>query len=66
MDNLEKAEFTALIHHVARFLKPGIPIYNFKGYGWQNNQKKNTDNCKALCISCKYKKKLMKTQAFAC
>ena len=46
MDNLEKAEFTALIHHVARFLKPGIPIYNFKGYGWQNNQKKNTGNLK--------------------
>ena len=28
MDNLAKAELTASIHHTARFLKPGILIYN--------------------------------------
>ena len=28
MDTLENAELTALICHVARFLKSGIPIYN--------------------------------------
>ena len=28
MDNLTKAELTASIHHTARFLKPGILIYN--------------------------------------
>ena len=30
MDTLEKAEVTALIHHIARFLKSGIPINNSK------------------------------------
>ena len=28
MDILEKAEFSASIRHIARFLKSGIPIYN--------------------------------------
>ena len=28
IDTLEKAELTALIHHIGRFLKSGIPIYN--------------------------------------
>ena len=28
MDNLEKAELTTSIHHIARFLKSGIPICN--------------------------------------
>ena len=28
MDTLEKAELTASICHIARFLKSGIPIYN--------------------------------------
>ena len=28
MDTLEKAENTASIRHIARFLKSGIPIYN--------------------------------------
>ena len=28
MDTLQKAEFTASIHHVARFLKSGILIFN--------------------------------------
>ena len=28
MDTLEKAEHTASIRHIARFLKSGIPIYN--------------------------------------
>ena len=28
MDRLEKAELTALMCHVARFLKRGIPIHN--------------------------------------
>ena len=30
MDTLEKAKFTASIRHIARFLKSGIPIYNFE------------------------------------
>ena len=30
MDILEKAELTASIHHIARFLKSVIPIYNSK------------------------------------
>ena len=30
MDTLEKAELTTLIHHIARFLKLEIQIYNFK------------------------------------
>ena len=28
MDSLEKAELTASIRHIAKFLKSGIPIYN--------------------------------------
>ena len=28
MDTLEKPELIASIHHIARFLKSGIPIYN--------------------------------------
>ena len=30
MDTFENAELTASIRHIARFLKSGIPIYNFK------------------------------------
>ena len=30
MDTLVKAEFTASIRHIGRFLKSGIPIYNFE------------------------------------
>ena len=30
MDTLRNAELTALTHHIARFLKSGIPIYNSK------------------------------------
>ena len=30
MDTLEKAELTASIQHIVRFLKSGIPIYNFE------------------------------------
>ena len=30
MDTLEKAELTASIQHIVRFLKSGIPIYNLK------------------------------------
>ena len=30
MDTLEKAELTASVYHIVRFLKPGILIYNFK------------------------------------
>ena len=28
MDSLEKIELTASIHHIGKFLKSGIPIYN--------------------------------------
>ena len=28
MDSLKKAELAVSIRHIARFLKPGIPIYN--------------------------------------
>ena len=28
MNNLEKAELVASIHHIAKLLKSGIPIYN--------------------------------------
>ena len=30
MDSLEKAELATLIHHIGRFLKSRIPIYNSK------------------------------------
>ena len=52
MDTLEKAELTASICHIARFLKLGILIYNSEGYGWLKNEKKkkNTGNYKALCV----------------
>ena len=30
MDTLEKAKLTASTHHIALFLKSGIPIYNSK------------------------------------
>ena len=37
-----------------RFSKSGIPIY--VSYGWQKNEKKNSDNCKVLCVSNKSNK----------
>ena len=30
MDTLQKVELTTLSRHIARFLKPGMPIYNSK------------------------------------
>ena len=30
MDTLEKAELTALIRHIGRFLKSGIPLFNIE------------------------------------
>ena len=59
MDILGKAELTASIRHIARFLKSGIPIYNSEVPGRQKSEKekeKNTGNCKALCISRKRNK----------
>ena len=59
MNTLEKAELTALIRHIVTFLKSGIPIYNSeisdtadrKGKKKQEMKKKNTGNCKVLCVS---------------
>ena len=53
MDTLKKAELAVSIHHIARFLKPGIPIYNSEvpdTDGKKNKKKNNTDNCKAFCV----------------
>ena len=60
MNILEKAELTTPIRHIARFLKSGIPIYNFEvpEYGCQKNKKKekNTGNWKVFGISRKREK----------
>ena len=59
MDTLEKAELTTSIHHNARILKSGIPIYNSE-VQIQLEEKQQEDehkqNCKALCVSRKRKK----------
>ena len=54
MDTLEKDELTTSTHVIGRFLKSGIPNYEFTSliYGWQKHKKKNkTGNCKAFCVS---------------
>ena len=56
MDTLEKAKLTASTHHIALFLKSRIPIYNSRIRLAKKNEKKNTGNCKALCVSHKRKK----------
>ena len=56
---LEKAELTALVCYIDRFLKLGIPIYNSEvpdTAGRKTRKKKKSGNCKLLCISCKYNK----------
>ena len=59
MDTLKKAELTVLMCYIERCLKSRIPIYNSEvpdTAGKKNNEKKNTGNCKAFCISRKYEK----------
>ena len=59
MDTLEKAKLTTSTRHIALFLKSGTPIYNSKvpdTASKKNEKKKNTGNCKALCVSHKRKK----------
>ena len=57
MDTLEKAELTASI--IGRFLKSGILIFSSEvpdtaGSKTRRKEKKNTGNCKLLCVSCKH------------
>ena len=57
MDILEKAELTASILYIARFLKSGTPIYNSEVPDKASRKtKKNTGNCKAFCASRKRSK----------
>ena len=55
MDILKKAELTAPIHHIARFLKIRNTDLQFEvsdRFDRKNKKKdKNTDNCKAFCVS---------------
>ena len=44
MDTWEKTELTALIRNTNL-------QFRSSGYSWQKNEKKNTGNCKALCVS---------------
>ena len=54
MNTLEKTELTASVHHIAIFLKSGIPIYNTENPDTpgrktvKKEKKKNTGNCKAF------------------
>ena len=56
MNTLEKTELTASVHHIAIFLKSGIPIYNTENPDTpgrktvKKEKKKNTGNCKAFCV----------------
>ena len=49
MVTLEKVTHT-LIRHIARFLIPGIPIYNSEVPDTAGGNNKNTCNCKAFCV----------------
>ena len=53
MDSLEKAELTASIRHIAKFLKSGIPIYNSEvpDMAGRKTRRRRTGNRKALCVS---------------
>ena len=54
MDTYQKAELTASIRHLAIYLKSQILIYNPKSglqLAEKQKKKKNTRNCKALCVS---------------
>ena len=53
MDTLEKAELTASIRCIGRFIKSGRPIYNSEvpdTAGKKNKKKKSTGKCKAFCV----------------
>ena len=53
MDTLEKAELTASIRHIARFLKSEIQIYNSEvpDTADRKTRGRKTGNCKAFCVS---------------
>ena len=45
MNTLEKAELTASIRHIARFLNQDADLQlQSPGYGWQKNEKKEKKN----------------------
>ena len=53
MGTLKNAELSALILHIARFLKSGIPIYNSNvpETATKKKQQKNTGHYKAFGVS---------------
>lgn len=50
MDNVEKAQLTASIRHIAKFLKQEIVIYTFQAKDTDKPIPGNNGNCKALCF----------------
>ena len=52
-DILENAELTTSIHQIAKFKIRNTDLqFQSPGYGRQKSKKKkNTDNCKAFCVS---------------
>ena len=59
MNTLEKAQRTALVRHIDRFSKPGIPIYNSEVPDTtgriarkrrKRKMKNNTGNCNAIIL----------------
>ena len=60
MNTLEKAELTASIPYIAKFLRLWNTDLQFRSpeYGRLKNkkEKKNTGNCKAFYVSSKHKK----------
>ena len=60
MDTLEQSELTVSVHFFARFLNQEyqftIPNSRIRLSKKTRKRKKNTDNCKPLCVSRKYNK----------
>ena len=60
---------TVSIHHIAKYLKSGIPIYNSKvpdmaGKKKRKNKNKNTGNCKMFSVSRKRKNVIPRSPIF--
>ena len=53
MNALEEAELAGSVHYTERLSKSRMLS---PGHGWQKGEKKNTDNCKTLCLSRKQSK----------
>ena len=51
MDILENTKLTALIHHIAKFLKSVIPTYNFKVLDTADRKTRRRRQAMAKCFS---------------